>query len=1094
MNRRYHLPGGAAGEGPPDERERLASAVREAVRRAVEAAAPGEVVPPRPRERARERFDGGRRASADTYTVPGYDDRGRAVAVPLADPGASARTGAPAAPAAPPEPAEPSAPGAASGTVSGTAPAAGQGVHLDTDRAGVPARGPGLAAISGLIRSRWPLAGWTDPAGVRYGAYLTAAGAGTPRLYYLAPSSEGPTLRALRIARRAPDGPHPVDLPSGEYTVIARPHSPGQLYRGTRRLDDLGNPQDLDLTVNFTVPDTDVAEVTVHAARRHHLWPRLRIQRTDQGSATVGADTVYLAEVEIWRVDEADRWTPVFQLALVYAFVRFHWQVYRIEHDRHGERQRVPVDHPQPSRSTFTHRFDRAGEYEVECEVRLSYEDASPQPVTERRTDRVQRLEEKMALELATLERAARAPGAEPVWSTSAQALLDAARARLRQAERAPVPNEALVRELRDAVAGLEKRLDGPTSAGPFPVRALFTDRRTAQSRPISLFVGPAAVPEGPGHTWLLIDLTYPAFYRTYRGTGPSPEAALRAAFENARTSFRGNYPPGRILARIEWPGMDRLHLKPFDFATDTESWQRTAWEWLSAIAAGLAVVGVAAALAFPPTSAVVGAIVLAGAVAGGVLSAVNLAERVHQDAFEWDRETAVDLVSLATAFASLGGAVARGVAAGMTRSIASGAPLTIETAGRLNGLLRFQHAVLYVDLGAHLSDSLLLSYDTYVQLRDIDAAMGAGALAQLQRQFGPEEGRRRFETERFTRILGVLARAAVSGLLTVVSMRGTAKAIAAGAARNAAGRLPGLDRRPAVRLAVAPGPALPAFPDAEFALDRAGFRRRQVDGVAARLGLVGDPAGLAETASLSPQAAWRINAAFDGLSEEQRALVLATLRPGGADLRALRTFLGDGGSMAELARFLETQPVRLRGHITTFNTLQSRAADFRRLGAAVPELAAFRWDPQNLHEHFYRHVLGRANHPDEAWKWAQRLGIAETYGLDRARYLAMLGSTAPADAALRAEITTKFRSVYGDYVHAVLVRSAVFGRSGRGAELIGSDGELLWAASPDGLISTGYFPDNPARWPAPVSTLQGKLEAALAEGQSVVLLFRGAP
>ncbi|MEU6236261.1 hypothetical protein [Kitasatospora sp. NPDC047058] len=969
-----------------------------------------------------------------------------------------------------------------------------QGVHLATDRATGAAPGPGLAAISGLIRSRWPLAGWTDPAGVRYGAYLTAAGAGAPRLYYLAPGSEGPTLRTLRITSRAPDGPHVVDLPTGEYTAIARPHSPAQLYRGTRRLDDLGNPQDLDLTVNFTVPATDVAEVTVRAARRHHLWPRLRILRLDQGSATVGADTTYLAEVEIWRVDEADRWTPVFQLALVYAFVRFQWRVYRIEYDRHGERRRVPVDHPQPSRSTFTHRFDHAGDYEVECEVRLSYEDASPQPVTEHRTDRVQPLEQKMALELAALERATAAPGAEPVWFTSAQALLDAARDRLRQAERAPVRNEALIRELRDAVAGLEKRLLGTAGAGPFPVRALFTDRRTAQSRPISLFAGPAAEQEGPGHTWLLIDLTYPAFYRTYRGTGPSPEAALRAAFEDARTSFRGNYPPGRILARIEWPGMDRLHLKPFDFATVTDSWQRTAWEWLSAVATGLAVAGAAAALAFPPTSVVVGAIVLAGAVAGGVLSAVSLAERVHHDAFEWDRETAVDLVSLATAFASVGGAVARGAATGMTRSIASGAPLTVETAGRLHGLLKFQHAVLYVDLGTHLSDSLLLSYDTYVQLRDVDAAMAEGTLAQLQQQFGPVEGRRRFEAERFTRILGVLARAALNGLMTVVSMRGTTKAIAAGAARTAAGRIPGLHRRPSVRLAVAPGPALPAFPDTEFAQDRTGFRRRQIDGVVARLGLAGNPAGTAAAGDLSPQTAWRINTAYDALSEEQRALVLATLRPGGADLRPLRTFLGDGGSLRELAAFLETQPVRLRGHITTFGTLQSRAADFRRLAAAVPELTAFRWDPQNLNDHFDRHVLGRANYPDEAWKWAQRLGIAETYGLDRARYLAMTASAAPADAALRAEITAKFRSVYGEYVHAVLVRSAVYGRSGRGAELIGSDGELLWAASPDGLISTGYFPDNPARWPDPVGNLQGKLEAALAEGQSVVLLFRGSP
>ncbi|MFE5588114.1 hypothetical protein ACFQ87_43750, partial [Kitasatospora sp. NPDC056531] len=813
MRRRYHLPDTATGDGPSGDRERLLAVVRAAVQRAVADAGPGEVVAPRPGEAARERFAPERRTAEGTYAVPGYDEHGRPVAIPLAPaPGeATDRLGAPpertgtglAVPVPGPAPdtglavpvPEPAAP------LPWPAAPPEEGARLGADRSAATA-GPGPAAITRLIRDRWPAAGWADPAGVRYGVYAAGSGEATPRLYYLAPDSEGPVLRALRLTARAPGAPRVVDLPSGEYTVVARPHAPAQLYRGPRRLPDLGNPQDLDLTVNFTVPAADVPEVTVHAAPRYHLWPRPRILRADQqdGPAVVGADTTYLAEVEIWRLDESGRWAPVYELALVYAFIGYRWRVYRIVHDRHGERLRVPVDNPQSTRASFTHRFDRAGEYEVECEVRLSYEDASPEPVTERRTDTVQRLEERMALELAGLERATRAPGAEPLWSPSADALLAAARQRLRQAEQAPARDEALIRELRETAGGLERKLVGTTAAGPFPLRALFTDRRTARSRPISLFVGPAPDATGPGHTWLLIDVTYPAFTRTYRGTGPTPEEALRAAFEDARTSFRGSYPPGRILARIEWPGMERLQLKPFDFATDTESWQRTAWEWLSVAATGLAVAGTALALAFPLTSPVVGAIVLAGALTGGVLSAVNLAERLHHDAFEWDRETALDLVALATAFASAGGAVARGATVGTARTIAAGAPLTIETTARLSRIIRFQRAMLYVDLGTHLSDAVLLSHDTYVQLRDVDAAMSDAALARLQREYGTEEGHHRFESERFTRILGVLARAAVNGLLTVVSVRGTAKAVAAGAARAAAGRIPGLDRKPSVR------------------------------------------------------------------------------------------------------------------------------------------------------------------------------------------------------------------------------------------------------------------------------------------------------
>ncbi|MFD8784807.1 hypothetical protein [Kitasatospora sp. NPDC059599] len=1091
MRRRYHLPDTVTGEVAAVDRERLLAVVRAAVQRALAAAAPGEVVAPRPGEPTRERFSPERRTPEGGYAVPGYDEQGRPVGVPLlpAAGGTSERLGTPldrtgtGTGSVLPVPGPAAETGSAGSTAWSVAPLpAGaatpdEGAGLGVDRSTVTA-GPGTAPIVRLIRERWPAAGFADPAGVRYGVYATGAGEATPRLFYLAPDSDGPVLRALRLAVRAPGAPRVVDLPGGDYTVVARPHSAAQLYRGPRRLSDLGNPQDLDLTVNFTVV-SDVPEVTVRAAPRYHLWPRPRIMRTDQqeGPAIVGADTTYLAEVEIWRLEESGRWTPVFELALVYAFISYRWRVYRIEHDRHGERYRVPVDTGRPTRAHFTHRFDRAGEFEVECEVRLTYEDASPEPVTERRTDQAQRLEERMALELAGLEKPTRAAGTEPLWSTSTDELLTAARQRLRRAEQATPRDESLIRELRDTVAALEKRLVGTTGAGPFPLRALFTDRRTARSRPISLFVGPAPNPAGPGHTWLLIDVTYPAFHRTYRGTGPTAEAALRAAFEDARTSFRGSYPPGRILARIEWPGMEGLQLKPFDFATDTESWQRTAWEWLSVVATGLAVAGTALALAFPVTSPVVGAIVLAGALTGGVLSAVSLAERLHHDAFEWNRETAVDLVAIATAFTSAGGAVARGATAGTGRAIAAGAPLTIETTARLAGILRFQRAVLYVDLGAHLSDAVLLSHDTYLQLREVDAAMSDAALARLQQEYGNEEGRRRFEAERFTRILGVLARAAVNGLLTLVSVRGTAKAIAAGRS---------------VRLAAERGrTVLQEFPEADFLKDQDGFRRHQTDEVARRLGLTTDPVGAASAQALSVRAAWGINKALAALSEDRRALVLATMRPGGADLKALRLFLTDGGSLTELAAFLETQPVWLRNRITTFGTLQTRAAAFDRLSTTVPDIAAFRWDQENLTDHFGRHVLGRAGYPEEAWKWAERLGIARAYGFDRMRYQSLLQSTAAADGRLRWEITERFRQAYGDYVHHVMTRTAVFGRTGKGAELVGSDGELFWAAAPTGLISTGYFPDNPTTWPPSSDELVRKLSSALSQGQSVVQLYR---
>jgi hypothetical protein len=204
----------------------------------------------------------------------------------------------------------------------------------------------------------------------------------------------------------------------------------------------------------------------------------------------------------------------------------------------------------------------------------------------------VRLLEERMATDLALLEQQAGESGAAPIRFASADAVLAAARTRLQLAEQAGPRNDELVDALREAARKLERQLVARTVAGPFPVRASFTDRRTGETRPIFLFVGPAAPDPAHPRTWLLIDLTFPAFHRTHTGHGRTPGEALRAAFEAGRSAFRGNYPRGRILARTEWPDMERLGLPAFDFGIETESWERTAYEWLTAAATGLAVAG----------------------------------------------------------------------------------------------------------------------------------------------------------------------------------------------------------------------------------------------------------------------------------------------------------------------------------------------------------------------------------------------------------------------------------------------------------------------------------------------------------------------
>ena len=637
--------------------------------------------------------------------------------------------------------------------------------------------------IANLISAHYTATnGLPDSIGVHYGVYLTMRGKNTPSLHYLLPGNK---VRSLRIAHEEKGQSVVAGYSGGNYTLQLRPHSPGQLYQGAQFKEKIRNPENLDVTINFFVPAAPgVIEVTVAGPRRYHLYPRLSIVRvSDEARLTAGAETAYLAEVEIWRIDEDDKSTPVPGLAWIYAFISYEWTVWSINRQLGGAEQRVLVGQTKTRHGFLTHKWETDGEYEIECAVTVNYEDISPRPVKDKRRDSVIKLEAKMAQDLATLEKQESLPGAEEIWARSARSLLEAARTRLLKAEIDPKANEAAIRTLREAVKDLEKQIANQTAEGPYPLRAIFTERRTGQTCPISLFVGPALKPDdGYAHTWKLIDLTYPAAYRTHTGNGQTAGEAIRAAFEAGRSSFRGNYPPGRILAHIAWPGMSNYGLRPFDFGIETESWQRTAFEWFSLGASALGMLGMAAAIVIPPTSVALTTIIIASTMAGGTVSAINIIERIKTNSFKWDRETAVDMVNIAAVFTTVGGVAVRAASRGATaitpRTLAAGQEIAIGMSDSLSKLVSFRRGILYMDLANNVGNGFLIAYDTYAQLRDVDVGIGDSTLAEYQRIYGLEEGERRWEVERITRIIGVLARAAVNGYLTWVSLRDTSKAL----------------------------------------------------------------------------------------------------------------------------------------------------------------------------------------------------------------------------------------------------------------------------------------------------------------------------
>src|SRR5262249_35776327 len=155
----------------------------------------------------------------------------------------------------------------------------------------------------------------------------------------------------------------------------------------------------------------------------------------------------------------------------------------------------------------------------------------------------------------------------------------------------------------------------------------------------------------------------------------------------------------------------------------ETESWQRTAYEWLTLGVQGLAAVTLAVSFVFPPSAVVTGAIVVSIG-AGAALSAANLVSRVNANNFEWDAQAVSDVVDIAASFAFSAGTVARGAAAGLSRAVAAGEELSLEQAAKLAGtvakLQNFQRALLYVGLAGDAANGVILAWDTYRELRDV--------------------------------------------------------------------------------------------------------------------------------------------------------------------------------------------------------------------------------------------------------------------------------------------------------------------------------------------------------------------------------------
>jgi hypothetical protein len=742
----------------------FAAVLREMERRVAAAGAA-----PRPPEPVRERFDPSR-LRPEGYLVPAYED-GEPVAVPSEEVGA----------ARPP----------------------------DLPRASVP-------ELRQAIRDAFPATGGAPTVGVFYGIYARLGEDAAPRLYYIR-SMDTPELHTLILYNRTAVRRHALFLEPGFYTVTFVPGSTGRLVRNGETLSDaMENPDNLDVTVAFVV---DPMQARPPEPPQFTFIPVMHIvARNLESPLGTGAESVYHAVTNMWRVDE--QWRPqlIHPLAFVGTFPRYHWEINKLPAEDDPDQQPKLVREVEGyDAASIRHTWKEPGRYEVRCWVTVRGEDISPEAATDRREEKVVDRQLKMAMHLELLEKHEREKN-EQVWATSAQELLREFEKELAAERAKDEPNEARIDYLQEVIGKLREQLTpaGPSTIGPFPVHAVFIEQKTSQVKPVSLFLAFELTGDrDEPYRWYLSDVTYPAFYRTYSGEGATVVEALLATFHDSETSFRRTYPPGHILVRVSLADLERYGIEALtgftgrDFTFETDSWQKDAYEWLTLGVQVIGAVGLVASFVFPPSTALAVALVVTG-VAGAALSVANIADRVATNSFEWDVETFADIANIAASLAQLGSLAAGARASRLATAVRSAENLTPELVASLGMATKVQRALLVTQLGTDVANGLILGWGTYQQLSMVDAEFDEASLREYQRVYGEDEGRARWQQERQNRITGILAQAAVGGTLIAVSVRGGVSQL--GELRTAMGAL----ERPAPPPVEAGAGAPPAAPAAK--------------------------------------------------------------------------------------------------------------------------------------------------------------------------------------------------------------------------------------------------------------------------------------
>jgi hypothetical protein len=274
---------------------------------------------------------------------------------------------------------------------------------------------------------------------------------------------------------------------------------------------------------------------------------------------------------------------------------------------------------------------------------------------------------------------------------------------------------EEFLGQLRETREEVPSKLFHGAIARPIPLQAVLIPSENSQPVPLQLYAKPLA-----NNRWAIVDITNPTDARIYEGSGDTPEAAIRSAWNEFISS--NNLPAGQIAAtppRIP-PGYDRppgfpetLNFGPQEIWNQSSDGQSSFKEWANGLgwfSLAAAVVGVG--LLFVPGGQpfALGAFGVAG-LSGAASGGLSIYDRARYGNFEWwSVETGLDLLSIVGGLAGAGGAGA-GIsnllrAGATTATLADGTVVTLRAADRFG---RFVAITTGLDQGSGVAGGIII-------------------------------------------------------------------------------------------------------------------------------------------------------------------------------------------------------------------------------------------------------------------------------------------------------------------------------------------------------------------------------------------------